>query len=253
MISKMELELRKPLMNAAGTLGFVPDARLPLPWEEFGAFVTNPISWRPRTSADEPRLLEYAGGFLLHTGLPNPGFEAALSQFGSRWEDGPVPIIVHLMADRPEETKKMVRLLESAGNVVAVELGFAPLLADDNILLALEMSVGELPIVVCLPAQQVLRLGGRAVREGAAAISLAAPRGSLYQDNRGLMGRLYGTSLLPVSLQLVRDAAQAGIPIIGAGGVFSTDDAEAMMVAGAIGVQIDARLWLPQPIKKASP
>jgi hypothetical protein len=35
------------------------------------------------------------------------------------------------MADRPEETQHMVRMLESQENVMAVELGFAPLLAND--------------------------------------------------------------------------------------------------------------------------
>ena len=57
------------------------------------------------------------------------------------------------MADRPEETQRMVRMLEGIDNVMAVELGFAPLLSNDIILLNLEMCVGDLMsanIIQCL-------------------------------------------------------------------------------------------------------
>jgi len=42
------------------------------------------------------------------------------------------------MADRPEETQYMVQALEMQENVMAAELGFAPLLADDILLLTLK-------------------------------------------------------------------------------------------------------------------
>jgi dihydroorotate dehydrogenase (NAD+) catalytic subunit len=129
-------------MNAAGSLGFALDTRAGIDLDSFGAFVTNPFSLRPRLPAASPEILEYPGGFLLHTGLPNPGFNAGLKRYASRWDKSDLPIIVHLMADRPEETQRMTRMLESFENVMAVELGFAPLLANDIILLTLEMCLG---------------------------------------------------------------------------------------------------------------
>ena len=252
MIWKRELELRKPLMNAAGTLGFAPDLRVPAPWDLLGAFVTNPVSLRPRSATTAPAMLAYPGGFLLHTGLPNPGFAAVLDQFAGRWKVAPLQIVVHLMADRPEEAQSMVRALEAVENVGAVELGFAPLLADDVILLAIEMSRGELPVIANLPPDQVLRVGPAAMQRGARAVSMATPRGTLMHDGRMVSGRLYGPSLFPAALDLVYAAAKAGIPIIGAGGVGSQLEAEAMLGAGALGVQLDTRLWLPAETKKAS-
>jgi dihydroorotate dehydrogenase (NAD+) catalytic subunit len=252
MILKTELELSKPLMNAAGMLGFAPDMRAAVPWDLLGSFVTNPISLRPRTAALAPALLEYPGGFLLHTGLPNPGLAAVLHQQAKRWKETRQQIVVHLMADRPEETQAMVRTLEAVENVRAVELGFAPLLADEIILLAIEMSRGELPLIASLPAEQVLRVGGLAMERGASAVSVAAPRGTLSQDGRMISGRLYGPSLFPAALDVVYAVAKAGIPIVGAGGVVSLAEAEAMIGAGAVGVQMDSRLWLPTETKKAS-
>ena len=179
------------------------DLKAPVPWRDFGAFITNPISWRPRTAAEPPNLVEYPGGFLIHSGLPNPGFGMAVTRYARRWADSPLPTIVHVMADRPEETREMVRALEGMENVMAVELGFAPLLADDIILLAVEMSRGELPLIICLQGEQVLRLGPRTLQQGATAISLAAPRGTVSRDGGVVSGRLFGPSLFPRSLSLV--------------------------------------------------
>ena len=251
---KQDLIFRKPIMNAAGILGFSPDLRAPVRWDDFGAFITNPLSLRPRKAANQPAAIEYPGGFLLHSGLPNPGLNTVINKHARRWADSSLPVIVNLMADRPEETMQMVKALEEIDNVAAVELGFAPLLADDIILLAIEMCLGELPLIVSLAAEQVLRLGPQTLQMGAAAISIAAPRGSLpFKPNTSpvpaealISGRLFGPSLFPQSLDLVHSAARLGLPIIGAGGVYTMENVKAMISAGALWVQMDAGLWLPK-------
>jgi dihydroorotate dehydrogenase (NAD+) catalytic subunit len=164
------------------------------------------------------------------------------------------------MADRPDESMRMAQSLEGRENIAAVELGFAPLLADDIILLTVEMCLGELPLIVNLPVEQVLSLGPRAIQAGAATLSLAAPRGMLAlilrqaQDGapgpspegggETVTGRLSGPGLFPQALLAVRDAVRANIPIIGAGGVGSKESADAMLSAGALAVQVDASLWM---------
>ncbi len=245
-------------MNVAGSLGFAPDFRVLEEigvLENFGAFVTNPVSLRPRTAAAKPALIEFPGGFLLHTGLPNPGFESVIKKYSRRWADSSLPIIVHLMADRPEETKQMVQKLEGLENVMAAELGFAPLLAHDIFLLTLEMCIGELPLIFSVPAEQILSLGPRLMDAGANAVSISPPRGSLPTSSPGIdllnadeliTGRIYGPSLFPQSLEFVRSAAKIGLPVIGAGGVYSKENATAMLSAGALAVQMDASLWLPE-------
>jgi dihydroorotate dehydrogenase len=243
---KRDLYFSKPLMNAAGSLGFAPDPRAGVDLGMFGAFVTNPFSLRPRQSAAKPELIEYSGGFLLHSGLPNPGFQAGLKKYSAKWSRSELPVIVHLMADRTEETQKMVRALETRENVMAVELGFAPLLANDIILLTLDMCAGELPLIFSLPVEQVLSVGPRLIQEGAQAISIAAPRGTLPSEHSPLItGRLYGPSLFPRSLETVYSAAKLGLPIIGAGGVWTKENANAMLSVGALAVQVDAALWNP--------
>jgi dihydroorotate dehydrogenase (NAD+) catalytic subunit len=254
---KRDLYFSKPLMNAAGMLGFAPDFRdLPAVGNLMGTFITNPVSLRPRRPTAYPEIVQYPGGLLLHTGLPNPGFESTLKKYAAKWARAELPIIVHLMADRPEETARMVRRLENIENVMAAELGFAPQLTDEIIYYAVEMSVGELPLIINLPFEQVLRVGPRVIQFGAAAVSLAAPRGMLRApvsphiqrvenvgNAREVTGRLYGPSLFAQALLVTRDAARAGIPIIGGCGVYSNADASALLEAGALAVQVDAVLW----------
>ena len=129
---------------------------------------------------------------------------------------------------------------------MAVELGFAPLLANDIILLTLDMCVGELPLIFSLPVEQVLSVGPRLIQEGAQAISVAAPRGALPSGHSPLItGRLYGPALFPRSLETVYSAAKLGLPIIGAGGVWTKENANTMLSVGALAVQVDAALWNP--------
>lgn len=244
---KRDLYFSKPLMNAAGSMGFAPDFRTLEDFgslKEFGAFVTNPFSLRARLPAAKPALIEHSGEFLLHTGLPNPGLTAGLKKYSAKWSRSELPIIVHLMADRPEETQRMVRMLETQENVMAAELGFAPLLANDIILMTLEMCLGEVPLIFSLPMEQVLSLGPRLMQKGAQAISIAAPRGALMTDHL-VTGRLYGPSLFPQTLEAVYSAAKVGLPIIGAGGVWRKENANAMLSVGALAVQVDAALWNP--------
>ncbi len=244
---KRDLYFSKPLMNAAGTLGFAPDSRIGISLDSFGAFVTNPISLRPRPSTPQPAMIEYPGGFLLHTGLPNSGLSAVIKQQSWRWLRAEIPIIVHLMADRPEETSRMVQMLEGIDNVMAAELGFSPLLTDDILLLTLEMCLGELPLIFSLSSEQVLSLGPRLMQNGASAVSLCSPRGAFTADDGKLItGRLHGPSLFPRALDIVHSAAKIGLPIIGAGGVWTDKYAADMLSAGAMAVQMDTSLWVPK-------
>ena len=49
--------------------------------------------------------------------MPNSGFDSTLKKYSAKWTRADLPIIVHLMADRPEETARMLRRLENMENI----------------------------------------------------------------------------------------------------------------------------------------
>ncbi len=243
-MSKHDLSFIPPVMNAAGSLGFTPDLHRSLDWTQLGAFITNPISLQPRTPAHGTRYSDYPGGFLLHTGYPNPGLKQVLRQHARHWLHAPVPVIVHLLGGSPGELSEMVRRLENVEGVSGLEVGF-PYEADIAMLTAcLQSAGGELPLIAQLPPEHAEVLAPLAIQAGAAMVSLSAPRGLLpIQGGDLVQGRLFGPAVFPAALKAVSSLAQLGIPTIGRGGIYTQEHVQAMQRAGAVAVQLDSVLW----------
>ncbi len=244
MTYRQDLVLDSPWINAAGTLGFAPPARWPLP-EPQGAFVTNPISLMARSPAADRSAMPYTGGFLLHTGHPNPGLSRVLRRYGERWAQSSLPIWVHLLANHPGEVQQMVQRLEGVEGVMAVELGLPPGIQGKEILAFVEAGFGELPLVVNLP----LSMAGEGWLKGlpdigVSAICLSAPRGTLLTDTRRpVSGRLFGPALFPQVLAAVQTSHRLGLQVIAGAGIYRRQDAQALRDAGAWAVELDSVVW----------
>jgi dihydroorotate dehydrogenase (NAD+) catalytic subunit len=231
-------------MNAAGSLGFAPDVRSDISPESFGAFVTNPISLRARRTANGPRMFSFPGGVLLHTGHPNPGLSGVIKNYAAAWARSTLPIIVHLFSAKPEDLHKVLPRIEELENVLAIELGIEPDMASADVKELAIAASGELPLIVQLPQQRASELSEAAMDGGAAAISLGPPRGMLPgADGKLVSGRLYGPAQFPLALATVVELAKNGVAVIGAGGVETQVQGEAMLAAGALAVQLDIALW----------
>jgi dihydroorotate dehydrogenase (NAD+) catalytic subunit len=245
---KYELHFRSPFVNAAGSLGFAPDPRAPLDLSRLGAFITNPVSSQPRTPASGPRYLPFSGGFLLHTGQPNPGLRAVIRHCAERWRRLGLPVIVHLLAQSAGGLSLMVRRLETVEGVAGIELGL-PSGVDNRAACALAKAAGgELPLIVRLPVERAAELASalalQARETSIAALSLAPPRGALPGlDGALISGRLYGPAMFPLALAALRAMVPTGLSIIGGGGVYTLNQAETMLAAGAVAVELDAVLW----------
>lgn len=232
-----------PLMNAAGTLGFAPDIHAPLDWAQFGAFVTNPISQKPRKPAGQHRWQPSAGGVMLHNGHPNPGFRRVLQVYAERWAQAPLPIIVHLLADTPEIIHRQMLRLEELENILAVEIGFPDLISKPEVAEVIRAALGELPVFARLPMMQASLLAPAMMENGASAVSIGPPRGALLLGAGLAAGRMYGPELLPLHLQAVRQLAEMEIPVIGSGFITQPAQAQAFQQAGAYALQVDVSLW----------
>jgi dihydroorotate dehydrogenase (NAD+) catalytic subunit len=243
-MSKHDLTINPPLMNAAGSLGFSPDLYNAVDWSKLGAFVTNPVSLAPRTPAHGRRFIEFPGGFLLHTGYPNPGITQVLRHYARHWCRSPIPVIVHLLAENPEEVAKMTHWLEQVEGVSGLEVGVDRDASFDMVTALTQGAYGEYPVIIRLPMERAIELAPAAIKAEADAVSIAPPRG-IYPSRDGelVKGRLYGPAILPLALRTVHELNKLSIHPIGAGGVYAQAYVNALIAAGALAVQLDSALW----------
>lgn len=241
---RQDLFSASPVMNAAGAFGFSPPAHWPLE-EPQGVFVTAPISLAPRTPAGGRTVLPYPGGFLLHSGLPNPGLSRVLREHAHRWAQSTLPVWVHLIPRDAAESERMARRLESVENIAALELGLPPDLPGEDCLRMVQAAAGELPVVACLPLDRAAESWiARLAAAGASAVTLGAPRGMLRESTgRVVEGRLFGPALAPQVHAALQRASSWKLPVLAGCGVFSPTTLGGLLEAGAWAVQLDAVLW----------
>jgi len=241
---RLDLQLSSPWLNAPGSLGFAPGKPWPLDAPQ-GAFVTNPVSLKPRDPASNRDLIPYAGGFLLHTGLPNPGIKAVIRQNRSRWQRAAVDTWVHILPASPSEAAEMVQLLEDCEGVTAIELGLMTGITEEDALELISAASGELPLVVEIDPIWVLAPWFfKVVFLAVAPNPPGAPRGALPGPGEKIInGRLYGPALLPQTLHALQTLLPVGLPVIASGGVYRKEDGELLLAAGAWAVAVDAVLW----------
>ncbi len=248
-IRKQDLVLSQPFVNAAGTLGFAPDPRTMPFLNQMGAFITHPISRRPRVPAENRCCLPFPGGFLLHTGLPNPGISRTMTRYRRAWAGAPLPVIVHLLVETPETLAEMVRKVEGLENVVAIELGLPPDCTPDELAGFMSAAFGELPVIPCLNPDQVPILLPALRDLAPTAVHLTQPRGALpVPDGELVTGRLYGPAVFPQMLNAARMLVDAGLRVIADGGGYQPWQAEALLGVGVTAVGLAEVLWRTNPI-----
>ena len=253
---KRDVTVEPPLMNSSGSLGFSDEGRNLMDLRGLGAFVTNPISRARRSPAHGPNLIRFLGGFLLHTGHPNPGLAAILRLYRRRWQSLPCPLFAHLQAMDPSELGSMLRRLESIEEISAVELGLEgadPAHCRELVRVAV---ASQLPVLARIPLNSLDPLAYRIAELGVAALVVGPPRGSMPAVGGGrVSGRLYGPALLPLALRTVEElAGHLPVPVIGSGGIQRREDVDAMLQAGASAVQLDFSLWTePEAVLAGAP
>ncbi len=250
---KRDLVISKPFVNAAGSLGFVPDTRRVPVIAKLGAFITHPISLRPRQPATNRAYLPYNGGFLLHTGLPNPGINQSIRRFRRGWGAADLPIIVNVLVESPASLAEMVRKLEGLENVLGIELGLPPSCTPTELYASMAAAAGELPLIPCLGPEQVPLLLDTLKDTQPSMVHLVEPRGALPGLGGDIIsGRLYGPAIFPVMLQVAQVLVAAGLRVIANGGISDPRQINSLMDIGVAAVGLASVLWGIDPEESLS-
>ncbi len=253
------LRLRAPVLMASGTCGFGDEYRDIVNLAALGAIVTKTVTPEPREGNPTPRTVETPAGMLNSIGLPNPGAAGAVRQKAPIWAELPCPVIVSIAAHDDGGWTRLAACFEGLPNVVGIEANLScpnvsgrPSFSTDPA--TTEATVRavcagvSLPVIAKLsPNVTDLRPIARAAEAGGAhALSLINTLLGMVIDPvtarpflGGGGGGLSGPAIRPIAVRCVYDVARVvDIPVIGIGGIASTDDALQFFHAGASAVQV---------------
>ena len=253
------LELRNPVMPASGCFGWGLDYAELFDPALLGAIVTKGTTPKKRPGNPQYRIAETPSGILNSIGLENPGAEGVARSYAKQWRDIGAPVIVNVAGYSIEDYVFVVRTLADVPGVAAFELNIScpnvdgGMLFGTDPLLAAQVTEAvkaetDLPVIVKLTpnAPDVVAVAMAIESAGADALTCINTMLGMRIDvrrRRPILGTrsggLSGPAVRPIAVHLTYQVAQrVSIPIIGAGGVTSTEDALEFLMAGASAVQI---------------
>jgi dihydroorotate dehydrogenase (NAD+) catalytic subunit len=258
--AKLPLRLKNPVMVASGTFGYGTEYARIIDIQRLGAICSKGITARPRRGNRGPRVVETPAGMLNAIGLQNVGVHKVITDKAPVWAGWDVPVIVNIAGDTVEEFAYMAERLDGVSGVSGLELNIScpnvweggRVVGEDAassaaITAAVRQRTG-LPIMVKLSPQVADICGvARAVEDaGADAISLINTFVGMRIDTRtarpilaNVSGGLSGPAIRPMAVWIVYNVSRVvNIPIVGLGGIGSTEDAIEFLLAGAAGVQV---------------
>ena len=255
------LRLKNPVMPASGTFGYGPEYEEFFDLNRLGAIIVKTITLKPRIGSYPHRSTEVPSGLLASIGLQNVGIESFIEEKLPYFDRIEAPLVVNIGGLTVDEYVKLAEKLEHQERVDALELniscpnvdrGGMHFGVDTDVtrdLITRVRDVTEKTLIVKLtPMVTDIRLFADICQQvGADGISLInAPLGMAIdiKTRRSKLGRnktggLAGPAIKPFALYLVWQVCRnIDIPVIGIGGISSTEDAIEFFIAGASAVEI---------------
>ena len=254
------LRMINPVIAASGTFGYGLEYSSLVDLNCLGAFSTKGLSLKPKTGNPVPRVIETSSGMLNSIGLENIGIDSFLTEKLIKIKNIDTCIIVNFFGDTCYEYVEMARALSDVERLDALEMNVScPNLdkgglqfSSDPVVLAelvsaVRKATKKFLIVKLSPNVTDITLLARAAENsGADALSVCNTFVGMSIDLKtrkphlaNKTGGLSGPAIKPLALNLVYKTAQmVKIPVIGIGGITSSDDAIEFLLAGAKAVQI---------------
>jgi dihydroorotate dehydrogenase (NAD+) catalytic subunit len=248
---------QNPVLLAAGTAGFGRELEGVMDLEVLGGLVTKAVSRDPRHGNTSPRVAEFSGGMLNAIGLANPGLDHVLAN-ELPWLASTLTrarVIVNVVGFTEDEYVQVVQGLEPAAGVTALELNLScPNTSRGGIEFGADCpsvtrivercrAVTRRPVIVKL-SPALPDIAGMAIvarDAGADGVSLVNTLPGLLFDEAGTPrlgngnGGVSGPALLPIGVLAARRVREKApdFPIIGVGGIRTSEDVRQYLRAGA--------------------
>lgn len=256
------VNLKNPVLLASGTCGIA--AREFAPYfniGELGGIVTKSLSIKPRLGNPTPRVVEIPGcGMLNSIGLQNPGIENFIKDELPYIKEQNATCVINIVGETLEDYIKAVDYIKNHSEFVAIELN----LSCPNVEGGLDFSqdpkkafkvISEVKKIAKLPIWAKLSPNITDITEVAKAcidagsngivlintiLGLAINRWTKKPTLPRAVGGYSGPAIKPIALRMVWETYKKfpNTPIIGIGGIHTTDDAIEFLLCGASCIQV---------------
>lgn len=266
---------QNPVLTASGTFGYGQEFAKLIDLNRLGGICVKGISADPMSGNPPPRIYETGSGMLNAIGLQNVGAKRFLEEKLPFLRTLRARTVVNVFGYSTEDYVRCIEMLNAGEGIDAYELniscpntrcggmvyGSDPKLTEEVV--AASKRVARFPLFVKLsPNVTDITVFARVAESaGADALTLVNTFVGMAIDVETRTPRisnvtagLSGPAIKPLALRLVYQAARAvNIPIIGMGGIASTEDALEFLIAGARAVQVGtANFYAPDtPVRVA--
>jgi len=257
------IELSNPIIPASGTFGFGYEFAELYDINCLGTFSFKGTTLNPRFGNPTPRIAETPSGMLNAVGLQNPGVEKVIAEELPKLKKVfHKPVMANISGFSLDEYVTVCRMLDEQEQVGWLEVniscpnvhnggmsfGTDPKAAAE--VTAAVKAVTTKPVIMKLSPNvtDIAAIAAACEDAGADGISLINTLLGMRLDLRrrkpllaNTTGGLSGSAIFPVAVRMVYQVAKkVKIPIVGMGGVTTTEDVLEMMMAGATAVQVGA-------------
>jgi dihydroorotate dehydrogenase (NAD+) catalytic subunit len=263
-------ELASPVVLAAGTCGYLDELSVALDLSRIGGVTTKSITPLARDGNSPMRVLDVKGGMINAVGLANMGVDEFVASKRDAIGALPTSVLGSIAGFSLDDYVTVAAAFEAIEGMPIVEMNVSCPNCDNGRLASssaesLREHVSEVRSVlkttklfVKLPpsTDNLVTLSAAAIDAGADGLTLVNTLEVMsidVQTRRSRLGRprkgMSGPGIHPLAVRLVNDvsrqvARDAGVPIIGLGGVLDWRDAAEMILAGATAVGVGTGLFV---------
>lgn len=261
--------LRTPVMTASGTCGYAFELRDFFDFNKLGGFITKSITPEPRIGNPPQRTQEVAAGMLNAIGLANVGVDKFIEEKVPLLEKMDMPVFVNVAGKTIEDYVEVASKVKGFKAITGLELniscpnvkhgglafGTDPELIKELVGAVKEVCPDTMLITKLSPNVTDITVTARAAIEaGSHVLSMVNTFIGMViniHTRRPVLGNvtggLSGPAIKPMALNMVRRVYQdvardAGVPIIGMGGISCAEDAIEFLIAGASAVSIGTNM-----------
>jgi dihydroorotate dehydrogenase (NAD+) catalytic subunit len=254
------LRLSNPIIAASGTFGYGVEFAHLVDLNRLGGIVVKGLSREPMAGAAAPRLCETPSGMINAVGLQNIGVRVFVAEKLPALRAYRTAIIANVFGYSVEEYVDVLRVLEETEGLAAYELniscpntahgglqfGSDPGMVAEVVSAARRATRRPLWVKLSPNVTDIAAIARAAEGAGADALTVANTYQAMsvdIQTRKSRIGRitggLSGPAIKPITLRLVYEASRAvKIPVVGLGGVETTEDVLEYMIVGASAVQV---------------